>query len=234
METAYINPIVLETGSLPDFLQYLLTHHAPPSTLIVCTTKSAFLAALHQDSATTAPQENTTSEETTITTTSSPQNPFSNTLPTLRLLSTSRTLKLAFCPDTTHLRAYLSSLPTKHRQTPSNAFLQIPRLRAATPLLAILDPIALHRPTSAFSAQGLNRTFATAVEAAAAMGRKLVLCEVANGEQDGSVWDEELSILNVTTKRLGEMSVGRAVSARRVAGRWCTFQKLEGDEGDEE
>lgn len=233
METANTSPIVLETASLPDFLQYLLTHHAPPSTLIVCCTKSAFLAALHQDSATTAPQENTTSEETTTTSTTSttsPQNPFSNTLPTLRLLSTSRTLKLAFCPDTTHLRAYLSALPTKHQQPSSNAFPQTPRLRTATPLLAILNPIALHRPTSAFSAQGLNRTFATAVDAAAAMGRKLVLCEIAGGEQDGSVWDEELSILNVTTKRLGEMSVGRTVSARRVAERWCTFQKLEGDE----
>lgn len=230
METANASPIVLEAASLPDFLQYLLTHHAPPSTLIVCSTKSAFLAALHQDSATTAPQENTTSEETTITTITAPSNPFSNAVPTLRLLSTSRTLKLAFCPETTHLRAYLSSLPTKHQQPSSNAFPQTPRLRTATPLLAILNPIALHRPTSAFSAQGLNRTFATAVDAAAAMGRKLVLCEIAGGEQDGSVWDEELSILNVTTKRLGEMSVGRTVSARRVAERWCTFQKLEGDE----
>lgn len=232
METANTNPIVLETASLPDFLQYLLNQHAPPSTLIVCSTKSAFLAALHQDSATTAPQENTTSEETT-TSTNSTQNHFSNALPTVRLLSTSRTLRLAFCPDTTHLRAYLSSLPTKHQPSSSSAFPQTPRLRTATPLLAILNPIALHRPTSAFSAQGLNRTFATAVEAAAAMGRKLVLCEIAGEEQEGSVWDEELSILNVTTKRLGEMSVGRTVSARRVAGRWCTFQKLEVD-GHEE
>jgi hypothetical protein len=89
-------------------------------------------------------------------------------------------------------------------------------------MLAILDPIQLHRPTSAFSAQGLNRTFAVAVEAARHLNVRLVVAET-----DANAWSEELSMLNVTTKRLGELSVGRTVTARAVAERWCTFERLD-------
>ena len=53
-------------------------------------------------------------------------------------------------------------------------------------------------------------------------------------EQASSVWDEEVSMLNVTTKTFGAGErgwVGRTVSIRRVAGRWCHFKRYEAEEG---
>lgn len=44
--------------------------------------------------------------------------------------------------------------------------------------------------------------------------------------QRSSPWDEQLSILNVTTKTFGVGDrgwVGRTVSIRQVAERWCEF-----------
>lgn len=206
-----------------DFSQYVLDHHVTPSTLVVCSTKAAFLEALQTE------PENSQDGQTAI----NPRRLWQT--PTLRLLSTSRTLKLAFCPDITHLRAYLAtySITVAKRAAEQDDAL---RLHSAQPILAILNPIELHRPTSAFSAQGLNRTFAVAVEAAHQTGSKLVMAEVAKMEateleeqlqtarQDPFFpWNEQVPILNVTTKRLGELSVGRTVKIRSVAERWCTF-----------
>jgi len=128
------------------------------------------------------------------------------------------------------------------------------------PLLAILNPIAIHKPTSAFSAQGLNRTFAAAVETALYLGQTLVMAECRDGSggaafedsdemelvehgaagpltkdkevtqrSDASPWDEEVSMLNVTTKSFGvgeKAWVGRTVSVRRIAERWCRFERM--------
>lgn len=147
--------------------------------------------------------------------------------PTLRLLSTSRTLRVVFCPDVTHLRAYLATYSMAVAERSSEGGSTQPK--DAQPILAILNPIELHRPTSAFSAQGLNRTFSVAIEAANVTNSKLILAEVpispTTGQSSDS-WDEELSILNVTTKRLGDLSVGRTVKARTVASRWCTFENM--------
>lgn len=50
-----------------------------------------------------------------------------------------------------------------------------------------------------------------------------------------SVWDEEVSILNVTTRSFGAGErgwVGRTVAVSGVVGRWCKFVSL--PEGDRE
>lgn len=49
---------------------------------------------------------------------------------------------------------------------------------------------------------------------------------------ESSPWDEQLSMLNVTTKTfgIGERGwVGRTVSVRQVAGRWCDFVRYVSD-----
>lgn len=210
------SPAVLEVRHAQEFLQYVLEHHAPPSTLIVCSSKAEFLANLQPaDAAVECAADEQDTEESTA-------GQVKHFAPTLRLLSTSRTVKLAFCPDITHLRAYLACFTTDNssaaaKEHESDGALRIP---GAVPILAILNPIELHRPTSAFSAQGLNRTFSAAVEAAHRNGRKLVLAETAS-----EAWTEELSILNVTNKRLGDLAVGRTVTAKAVAERWCSFEK---------
>ncbi|CAK4031398.1 Hypothetical predicted protein [Lecanosticta acicola] len=217
-------PTVLKASNAEELMQHVLNHHAPPSTLIVCSSKAAFLEALQKSHQFAGPEDAGQAQ-------SAPSSGTGQFLerPTLRLLSTSRTLKLAFCPDITHLRAYLatysSTISKRLAESKGDTALRLP---GATPILAILNPVELHRPTSAFSAQGLNRTLSVAVEAAHSTGSKLILCETPTSDRDP--WDEELSILNVTTKRLGEMSVGRTVKAKTVAQRWCTFDRVSSHE----
>ena len=226
-------PLVLEGINLPDFVQYILKTHAAPSTLIICSTKEVFLQQLHHSHATNADHDRDNGSPTRQ----------QWTTPTLRLLVSSRTVKLAFCPELAHLRAYLAA--HTHREQNDS----IP-----TRTLAILNPINVHKPTSAFSAQGLNRTLAVAVEAAHHTNSRLVLAEVPLAvthedlpdlpdfpmEEEGvhgaatrplasSPWDEEVSILNVTTKSFGTGErgwVGRTVKVRAVVGRWCVFRDV--------
>lgn len=121
----------------------------------------------------------------------------------------------------------------------------------------LLNPIGLHRKTTDFSGQGLSKTFAAAVEAAHRSGRHLIIAECLEGkeaaipqedieqyedgqEAEGRIsnsdpWEEEVSILNVTTKSFGAGErgwVGRTVKIRRVAERWCHFEKPFNHESD--
>ncbi|KAK1823584.1 hypothetical protein LTR12_001995 [Friedmanniomyces endolithicus] len=155
-------------------------------------------------------------------------------------------VKLAFCSDITHLRAYLATYSARANKQQVVGGIDP---AAGTRILAIVNLINLHRPTSAFSAQGLNRTLSGAVEAAHDTGAKLVFAECTESTislaEDGmpaqggepsnepppptSIWDEEVSILNVTTKSFGAGErgwVGRTVKLRTIAARWCTFSTM--------
>lgn len=51
-------------------------------------------------------------------------------------------------------------------------------------------------------------------------------------QRTDSPWDEHLSMLNVTTKTFGVGErgwVGRTVTVRQVAARWCRFVRLDGN-----
>ena len=141
------------------------------------------------------------------------------------------------------MRAYLKT----YSQRVSQQYPVITDSTAGTRILAIVDLVQLHRTTSAFSAQGLNRTLAGAVEAASLSCSKLIIAECytpleavltpemdetsAERRQPSSAWDEEVSILNVTTKSfgMGERGwVGRTVNLRTVAARWCIFEAVTG------
>ncbi|CZT20489.1 uncharacterized protein RCC_06349 [Ramularia collo-cygni] len=218
-----LQPTVVEVRSARDFLQYVLDNHAPPSTLVVCSSKADFLETLQSSDDGDDPVDRAEGVEEEQ---SSPKDSVNERVkrfaPTLRLLSRSRTVKLAFCPDITHLRAYLACINTDTSPRGANelAFTGALHPRDAAPILAILNPIELHRPTSAFSAQGLNRTLSIAVEAAYRIGHKLVLAETAR-----NAWLEELSLLNVTNRRLGELAVGRTVTPKAIAQHWCMFER---------
>lgn len=252
---ATLGPLVLEGVNLIAFIQYILHNHAGPSTVAVCCTREAFLEQLSAATSTLPNANPQHEDEGTIEDTTNAEGDSNQTrknpwaTPTLRLLATSRTVKLAFCPDVTHLRAclatYAPNIPKRREQgdaagRPSNT----------VSLLAVLNPIQLHRPTSAFSAQGLSRTFAVAVEAAYRAGSRLILAECREdltltrlddpspaGEEPtpeasttANSWDDEVSILNVTTKTFGAGErgwVGRTVKIRAIAGRWCTFERLD-------
>lgn len=250
---ARLQPTVFEGIELEGFIQHFLNSHGPCSTIVVCTSREGFTRELHTAISQSEknqeakqrrdPDLNATEHGIEGPSPARPQQmrPHSWTTPTLRLLASAQTLRLAFCEDVTHLRAYLAAYP--HRSADPempNDGLQSKRT------LAILNPIALHRPTSNFSAQGLNRTFSVAVDAAHASRSKLVIAEcqaatsqslddqretgetVAGLPREGhGTWDEEVSILNVATKTFGVGErgwVGRTVKLRAVASRWCVFE----------
>ncbi|KAI7320365.1 hypothetical protein KC315_g9468 [Hortaea werneckii] len=251
-------PLVLEDVSSTDFVRYILDHYEGPSTLVVGGTKEDFLAAF-RDSAERQARSNEP-QATWSESSGAIQDYYATqrralshdawTAPTLRMLAISRNIKMVFCPDITHLRAYLAT----HARQPYGKHLKtIPHSKR---ILALLNIVALHRPTSAFSAQGLNRTFSAAVEAACVSNSRLVIAECDNHaskhqrdldtsvdtiepavrdavqQLTRSVWDEEVSILNVTTKSFGAGErgwVGRTVRVTDVAGRWCHFERLPRD-----
>lgn len=261
------NPRVLTDIGLTDFIQYILDADSVPCTLIVCASKETFIerllvACTDTPTSPVNEQENPNPGGETpgpdVDGNKAPKHHELLTSPSLLKLASSQSVKLAFCPDLTHLRAYLASLTVpKPRPVNVDETTNIKPGSKNRPLLAILNPIDIHRSTSSFSAQGFNRTFALAVEAAQATKCRLLMAECTSlrspeTEQfdtdidyehelappppvSDNPWDEEVSILNVTTKSFGAGGrgwVGRTVSLRRIAQRWfafCPFQRLEED-----
>ena len=246
---ASLTPLVLEGFTLPEFIRYVIDKHAQPSTLIVCSTKEAFLQQLHDALTEPSPEPDETERPAWDETRIEALIRLWST-PTLRLLASSRSVKMVFCPDVTHLRACLAAYgyrTSKEIGQPKRPW--SPRFQTSR-LLAVLNPVQLHKSTSSFSAQGINRTLAVAVEAAHHSKSRLILAEcpteaanlpseeLTNFEGQSarqmsnveSSWDEEVSILNVTTKSFGASErgwVGRTVKVRTIAERWGVLQKMD-------
>lgn len=260
---------VLTDIQLTEFIEYLIDADTKPCKLVICTSKETFieqlLAACTEPQASDVaahpnpnPGDETTEAEPDGNKASEPHGLLRP--PSLLRLASSRSVKLAFCPSLSHLRAYLANLAisTSHQIRGSDTT-NTDDERANQSLIAILNPIDIHRSTSSFSAQGLNRTFALAVEAAHATKSDLLMAECPSLRSSGieqndpemdyeddfpppqpapdNPWDEEVSILNVTTKSFGAGGrgwVGRTVSLRRIAERWFVFSAFQRDEkGDE-
>lgn len=111
---------------------------------------------------------------------------------TLRTLFASATIKMAFCNSTPVLYAYLTVLANASLSLHQEASAEIPaqtgRAQASTNMpqqktkaqLILLNPLAMHRNSASYSAQGLSQTFAAAYEAAWRMGRALVVVETTD------------------------------------------------------
>lgn len=247
-------PQVITDVRLAEFIQHVLNNGPQPATLVVCATKERFteqLLAACVDTHPTAFDEaqRPSDGDTAETAPAAPETHGLLKSPSLLRLADSRKVKLVFCHDFTHLRAYLSTLAIpKSRVKPAT---HVQESSEKSSLLAILNPIDIHRFTTSFSAQGLNRTFALAVEAAHATRKHLVMVEppefqhreaeqavegyelesdAVPATSSASLWDEEVSILNVTTKSFGAGGrgwVGRTVTMKRIAERWCVFSRFQ-------
>ncbi|KAK3678030.1 hypothetical protein LTR78_002125 [Recurvomyces mirabilis] len=247
---SHLTPLVLERVSLDGAVQYVLKQDSGPSAVIFCGTKGDLIEQLTPRTTENRPANKATNDheaDVPLSTTEPAQTQQWWAVPTLQLLANSRYKKVVFCPDITHLRAYLAT----YRLDPVHH----PLGSTSNGSLAILNPVNLHRQTSAFSAQGLNRTLSAAVEAAHRAGSRLVIAECTqplppipdadvgterpHDEGDfadrnepaltGGPWEEEVSILNVTTKSFGVGErgwVGRTVKLRAIVSRWCTFDDL--------
>ena len=141
--------------------------------------------------------------------------------PTLKLLASSKHIKIVFCPTVPTLRAHLaSSIAPKEPCT------------SIRPPLFILDLLALHHGTSEFTLQGLSRTFASAVSAANRTGTDWTLIECkdvndpTNPHRGPRLWDQEVPLLSGSIKigQEGAKWAGRCMTIRKIAGRWFTFE----------
>lgn len=209
-----------------------MRHPSPNKHLIICSTRDAFLQSLLYE----ITRESRTDHNTAL----------DLLTPTLSNLHNSRNTKITFCSDLTNLRAYFATLkyPPQLAQVDSEAegILDQP-----CPLLMILNPIQIHEHTLSYSAQGFNRTFAAIIDAAHYLDHQLVMVQCINPEDefetgvqededmlDGRTltnpWDQDVSMLNITTKTFGTGDrgwVGRTVKIRQVAKRWCRFRELD-------
>ncbi|KAG2420186.1 hypothetical protein HFD88_004986 [Aspergillus terreus] len=195
------------SDEVTSFLQYIINKDASSTSLIICSTRDSFL---DKTRASCVHLEDTVGSCQLFT-------------KTIGLLSKSSRVKVAFCPTLEHLRAYLSSLQLTDRAFQDVA---VEGKRSSRPLVAILDPLALHVPTSEFSAQGLSRTFAAAVEATSGEATNLILCEsrdVSNPTENSSgeaLWYVDVPLLN-SSVRMG----GQNVPVKRIAQRWFEFKE---------
>ena len=215
-----------------DIVQYVLKQHAQPTILVVCCTREAFLenlrAAIHYaDRNPEEPLEDSNHLEDL--------HPL--LVPTIHLLAISHTVNIAFTPTLTHLKAFLatyqatmppSTVQPKHEKAGSN-----------TSILALLDLIELHRDTTEYSAQGLSRTLAVAVEAAQRSRMQLVLAESKQPCENEmahegyteplDIWREQISLLNGSIKVGGDNRAwaGRTVEVKQVVERWCHYRQLD-------
>ncbi|OJD36511.1 uncharacterized protein BKCO1_11000158 [Diplodia corticola] len=180
-----LRPSVLHPVSLLAFLRHLIDHHAPPTSLVVCSSRADFEQLLHRlaEDARTSERVASAGTQDSQEHSPSPPPPLLDELlmPTIHNLFTTSTIHVTFCASLEALRAYLSSLTTRASgdpaSQPTQASTSFGGPTSSYPILALLNPIALHRETTSFSAQGLSRTLAVAVEAAAFRKQKLVITE---------------------------------------------------------
>ncbi|GFF63980.1 conserved hypothetical protein [Aspergillus lentulus] len=196
-----------------DFLQHLLNNVADTIVLVICSTRETFLEQLHDD---VSSRVRHTAEKHALLTKS------------LGMLSRSSGIQLAFCPTLEHFRAFISVLSSPARLEEISTS---DHDNSKRPLTAVLNPISLHLPSSEFSAQGLSRTLATAVEVCNREAMDLVLCECRGAPESVDIecgealWYVEVPLLNGATRR-GEgegIWSGRSVPVRRIVQRWFDF-----------
>lgn len=222
---------VVYHDTIPDILQEKLQSQFQPqgSTFIICSTKKQFLEQLvpfvsgHQPTQTAASEASADAEEE-----HERERPHYSLDPTLQLLSSSKAIKLAFCPTIDTLRAYLSAF--NFTATDQAKAKSSPRAS-----LLIVDLILLHHGTSEFSVQGLMRSFASAVESAARNQVDLQLCEcrdihdLQNPDRGPRLWDAQVPLLSGSVRLRGEDAEwsGRMIPVRNIAGRWLEFKHRE-------
>lgn len=222
-------PTVLRPLTLPALLDHVLSTQSAsptPTTLVICSDQSTFL----QDLAHSLEQQQGTAQGDNLK---------HLLVPTLHNLATTRHVKLAFCASVQALLAYLTAY-----DRPGYVRFEESEGRER---LVIIDPLALHKPTSSFSVQGLSRMFAAAVETAQRTGATLHLVECEGGRQTQHVhvhdeddtlmlegddgggfaaesqdpWDQDVSIMNVSARRFGF-----GVGERAWAGRTVTAKRI--------
>jgi hypothetical protein len=201
-----------------------------PTTLVICSARDVFLQLLLESVKLEAKAEHDGPDLQQLIT------------PTLHNLSTARHVQVVFCASVQTLLAYLTAYAGASQG----------RGRGR---LVVVNPLRLHAPTPSFSAQGLARTFAAAVEAASRVDEALLVvdcfaareasqrgedeeadvereAESPRDEPQEDPWEQHVSVLNVSARRFGSGNAdrawaGRTVTAKRIAARWFRFRNID-------
>jgi hypothetical protein len=253
-----IRPTVLHPIELADFIQHSLKRMTRSTHLIICSSQDDFLqqllSSIHREKDTARVEAEAAGFEP-ASVDRLVSRPHELLIPTLHQLASSSNVQVTFCSTLSQLQAYLS---TYHLRDKYQAHSDSTAEHNRSPTLALVNLIALHKNMASFSAQGLGRTFASAIEAAVRSKAKLLIVECPNraqtslgfagegsddvvhearedrfervphGNDQQDPWEEEVAILNVTTKNFGAGErgwVGRTVKIRRVVERWCVFER---------
>lgn len=208
-------------------IEYVLQNHEAPTTIVICSNREAFLEDL--ELSLRADNVNGNNAEHGRLDSLHPL-----LIPTIHQLASSSTIKLAFVPSLTHLRAYLACYSPAESLTPMST--SHPRMDTQVPMLAIYGLLTHHRDTTEHSVQGLSRTLSNAAEAANAWGMRLTLVEPPRDAQPPSAepamesetnlplspWSEQVSLLNTTfASTNGTTWAGRMVSIGAIVAKWC-------------
>jgi len=171
-------PVVYRFSGLEETLDYLFENEHLCTLLIFCSTREAFLQQLigptkkESREADTHQAGNDVRDAQTSAREPITRGEFSTR--TMRRIAKAKAIKIAFCTSVPALHAYLSTLP----QTSSpHVQHENPERKTRPPLLMLVNPISLHKETASYSAQGLSRAFAGAVEAALRDFQQLVIVE---------------------------------------------------------
>ncbi|RPB26626.1 hypothetical protein L211DRAFT_834971 [Terfezia boudieri ATCC MYA-4762] len=213
-------PLALPLPSALHFLRYVISNTPPawdPSPdlefhttttktlLVICSSRNAFLHTLLDSSSGHLNSHLTTP---------------------LSTLAASVHIKIVFTPTIQHLRAYLSSLPSRDSSGSQPV------------LLAIWGLVEAHAETTEYSAQGIGRTVASVVAAGVRTGMGIVVggvkCGGAEGFDGGEGMHVQVPMLNSTVKLGKEMEVvarGR-VNVRDIFLRWFIWKEYEDEEGE--
>ncbi|CAI7675239.1 unnamed protein product [Penicillium manginii] len=199
-------PSIAFCDLVTDLLQQLL-NTCKNTRLIICGTRTEFLIQLSAAIRTQSSEPNAETRHHLLT-------------KTIGLLANSSKIQLAFCPSLESLRAYLAVFTSVH-----GAGMEAENLDRSQ-VLAILDLVALHATTTEFSAQGLSRTLATAVETASRAQMDLVLYP-SSSDWGSGLWDTQVPLLNGSLRIRSEDGGwgGRGLPIKRVAERWFEFDQ---------
>lgn len=229
-------PTVLYPLTLPALLRYLLTTQSEtcPTLLIICSSRDSFLQHLATSLHNRGEHDADGLEHLVA--------------PTLQNLLTTRHVKLTFCASVQALLAYLTAYGRAGTSVAAGA--------EEEERVVLVNPIALHASTSSFSAQGLSRCFSAAAEVALKPGVTLHIAEcegrrerqeepdsddtdMENDAQEPSAearmtdpWEQDISILSISARKIGSGSgdrawAGRTVKAKTIAARWFRFYNIE-------
>lgn len=240
--------VALASHGLLETIRLCLQHSGQRSLMIICSTKQSFVAAfedlvmrqgVHGAMESAEPDAHHQQPN--------PEDMLLRTPLTLRSIAVCRSLTLAFCPDLPRLRAYLAHLTT---------LLSTQEDPASYARLVIVNMLSSHVSTVSWSAQGLNRTMAAAIDTATALACQLLLSEDARlrvrpntsgillssspqreespCESDAAekgIWDEDVQIIDSHTRTFGNTTSiwsGRRVTIRQIVRRWLEFDTDDG------